>query len=70
MANAKKCDRCGKFYSSKDKKFKQEKLADVLGCITLTDLSGYILKDYDLCDVCAAEFWNWLNIVKEDQSEC
>ena len=62
MAAARKCDRCGKFYTPEDKKF------DVNGHIvtqirTIT-ASGYDMDYFDLCDECVKAYYRFMN--KED----
>ena len=59
MANAKKCDRCGKFYRLEDKNFKTTSSRVVMAA-RLLDRSGYSLNDYDLCDDCAAALYDFL----------
>lgn len=56
MANAKKCDRCGKFYL-----FNKEFLVDhhgdcYIGGITTMTTGGFHHQNYDLCDDCLKDF--------------
>ena len=68
MANAKKCDRCGKFYDG-NTRFP----ADQYGLLSLTNgdiyiesvmtmtTGGYHYKNYDLCDDCIEDFKKFIN---------
>lgn len=68
MANAKKCDRCGEFYTDRpiallkcdDGRFKFD-------FITLTYSPIVAHAHIDLCQRCLDDFCNWLNS-KEDHS--
>ena len=66
MAEAIKCDRCGKFYTSDEKIFKIPsntvgKFPGNIGYIQLFTTYDNILQTYDLCDECAKDLWSWLN---------
>ena len=56
MANAKKCDRCGKFYVE-NASFPVDQHGDhyIGGVMTMTT-SGFHHKNYDLCDDCLKDF--------------
>lgn len=56
MANAKKCDRCGKFYVE-NTRFPVDQHGDyyIGGVMTMTT-SGFHYKNYDLCDDCLKDF--------------
>lgn len=61
MADAKKCDRCGKYYddeSSKDKNFKVNGIT--VHKMALIDACDYPIHNYDLCDQCARDLFHWL----------
>lgn len=53
MADAKKCDRCGKFYITNEQEFK--------GCSLKGRRSNSPSIFFDLCDECAGRLWNFLN---------
>lgn len=58
MANAKKCDRCGNYYSMNEKK---TTIAGHRLCkMRLYNIYGVDFRELDLCDDCAAELWRWL----------
>lgn len=57
--NAKKCDRCGSFYTENKNKYKEKLNGDcVYGIIVVTKTNRY--KIYDLCDSCICEFMKWI----------
>lgn len=58
MANAKRCDTCGKFYMHEDKEFTVNgyKVAEVI----LAANSGGYIERYDVCDECAEKIYNLL----------
>ena len=61
MADAKKCDRCGRYYddeSSKDKNFKVN--GETVYQIALINASDGRICEYDLCDQCARDLFHWL----------
>lgn len=58
MANAKKCDRCGKYYQLEEKK--QTITGNTLCTIKLINRYGCDFRELDLCDDCAAGLWRWL----------
>ena len=57
MANAKKCDRCGKYYDE-NTRFKSNncRYAQRVSSVTEITVGGYHYKNYDLCDDCIADF--------------
>ena len=61
MANAKKCDRCGKYYD------KNKGVKSINGCfvrgIRLETSGPY--TDLDLCDSCISELYTFLGLDKE-----
>lgn len=61
MANAKKCDRCGKFYVF-NTKFPADQHGDIYieSVMTMTT-GGYHYKNYDLCDDCIEDFKKFIN---------
>ena len=56
MANAKKCDRCGRFYVF-NTEFPADQHGDcyIGGIMTMTT-GGYHFRNYDLCDDCLKDF--------------
>lgn len=61
MADAKKCDRCGKYYndgSSKDKNFKVN--GETVYQLALINSSDGRICEYDLCDPCVRDLFHWL----------
>ena len=64
MANAKKCDRCGKYYD-KNQKFKiKNTTTDFADGIKFTGVKGYDSSQFDLCDDCIEKLYNFLGGVK------
>ena len=59
MANAKKCDRCGKYYTDKDKKFTINGYS--IYSIGLRTKQGYMELVYDLCDDCTKDLFHFLS---------
>ena len=57
MANAKKCDRCGKYYDE-NAIFKSSNCfnCQCVSSVTEMTVGGYHYKNYDLCDDCIADF--------------
>lgn len=53
MANAKKCDRCGKYY--------EIKLIQRYRGIGLTDKSGYLYQENDICANCIIDFKRFMS---------
>lgn len=61
MADAKKCDRCGKYYITNEQEFK--------GCSLKGRRSNSPSIFFDLCDECAGRLWNFLNYpIKTDKA--
>ena len=62
MADAKKCDRCGKFYFLKDEIWGNRPIHEGRDIYYLTACSagGTIIDVYDLCADCAVEFENFI----------
>lgn len=58
MANAKKCDRCGKFYVKNRQEF--------AGCMLKhCNLMASSNIHFDLCDECIGKLWTFLNFPVE-----
>ncbi len=53
MADAKKCDRCGKFYVENEQEF--------VGCTLRHQVHCMESKYFDLCDECVGKLWTFLN---------
>lgn len=69
MADAKRCDRCGKFYSEKDKEFKINKNGvHIPSWIKMIDTDDRLICSYDLCEQCMKDLYHWL--CNEQESEC
>lgn len=68
MADAKKCDRCGKFYTNNDRQFRVNGGYPVR--IDMVDRNGWTLGNgFDLCEDCMKELWHWLRNEQESESE-
>lgn len=65
MANAKKCDRCGKFY---EKNFEKHKNGFALVGVCFVDTRDQSVDDKDLCDECIVKFKRFMagSELKED----
>lgn len=50
MANAKKCDRCGKYYTNSEKRYVVDGF--YVGCVKILSINGTCIDEYDLCDDC------------------
>jgi hypothetical protein len=53
MANAKKCDRCGKFY---EKNLETSYKREVVVGVSFINTRDNAIEDRDLCDECIAKF--------------
>lgn len=70
MADAKKCDRCGKYYddeSSKDKHFKVND--ETVYQVALINASDHHICEYDLCDECCMDMFWWCNEEEVEHEE-
>ena len=54
--NAKKCDRCGKYYDKNEKHKGRNKGEKRIAEIATVDDVGWPDRRFDLCDDCIAEF--------------
>lgn len=68
MANAKKCDRCGKYY---DRNLECYAPGTVASGVSFTRVDGYIGLKFDLCDSCIIDFKKFMrgdaiDEIKED----
>lgn len=59
MADAKKCDRCGKYYTDSEKQYTFDGFR--VGCIKLMSVDGFCIGYYDLCDNCVKKLMRYLN---------
>jgi hypothetical protein len=50
MANAFKCDRCGRYHTNEPHRFKE---------VAYESWSGSIYRTYDFCDDCAEDFYEF-----------
>lgn len=61
MSNAKKCDRCGKFYDPNESTFKKD-----VSQFKLAKLKNCFERELDLCQNCQYELKNWMNKTQFD----
>lgn len=61
MANAKKCDRCGKYYEINTAR---------IACGATVNRYGYIIDKYDLCCECAYDLAEFFKGAKLSEPEC
>lgn len=59
MANAKRGDRCGKFYMNDDSRFKSRGI--YVDYISLISKNGSVIDKYDLCNDCLEHLVKWLH---------
>ena len=64
MANAKKCDRCGSYYDKNQKFRLKNPLGDLADGIAFTGAKGNVSNQFDLCDDCIEQVYNFLGGVK------
>lgn len=64
MANAKKCDRCGKFYTGEEKNFMLDGIY-ISGVSFDSACSDYSFRHHDLCDECLQKLIEFLEEAKE-----
>ena len=64
IVNAKKCDRCGRYYEC-NKRFPETgyKSQKIIGIAAIRK-NGSWYKQYDFCDDCLADFFEFMNGVK------
>ena len=58
MANAKRCDVCGRFYVNEDKNFSVNGYKAAV--IAILSVNENNLKKYDVCDECAKDVFDLL----------
>lgn len=62
MSLARKCDRCGSFYSPESSRSKREEGFNAINLINRTfNNVAYSNGTYDLCPNCLNSFLEWLN---------
>ena len=66
MADAKKCDRCGKYYTDGEKRYTVDSFH--VGCIKLMSVSGACIDYYDLCDDCVKKLMVFLDNIEVFES--
>ena len=66
MANAKKCDRCGKYYTNSEKRYTVDGL--YVGGITTLSIKGNSITKYDLCDDCIKKLLTFLDNIEVIES--
>lgn len=66
MADAKKCDRCGKYYAESEQKYTVDSFR--VGCIKLVSVSGVCIDKYDLCDDCIKKLMIFLDNIEVIES--
>ena len=61
MADAKRCDRCGRYYDDENSKGKNFKVnGRTVHQMALIDACDNRICEYDLCDQCASDLFHWL----------
>ena len=66
MADAKKCDRCGKYYMDGEKRYTVDSFP--VGCIKLMSVSEDCIDYYDLCDDCVKKLMVFLDNIEVFES--
>lgn len=61
MSNAKKCDRCGKFYDPNEVTFKED-----VSEFHLVRLKNCFERELDLCQNCQYELTNWMKKIQKE----
>jgi hypothetical protein len=59
MADAKKCDRCGKYYDEQEKKYTVD--GNILASIKFISKQNCMIGRCDLCDECAKKLVQFMN---------
>lgn len=67
MAEAKQCDRCGKYYTSYGGKKNEGELMKVSQIATGNE--GFLNKSKDLCAECMISFIGWFNAGKAERED-
>lgn len=65
--NAKKCDRCGKFYDEYNNEIETESPNYLQLCQENMNKQRYVEEEYDLCLECMAKLQKWLKGEKTDE---
>lgn len=70
MADAKKCDRCGRYYDDKNSKDRYFRVNGIpIHQIALIDACDHHICEYDLCNECARDLFHWLCTQEEVEYE-
>lgn len=73
MSNAKKCDRCGKFYENHKRNFRINSTDfknAIPAWVKLVDIKDSYITSFDLCEQCMKDLWHWLcneEVCEEDE---
>lgn len=73
MADAKKCDRCGKYYEKNEEHKYTEEMQHksmIAARIQIRSVSGFMLTDYDMCDECLSRFKEFMDGDTKDEDDC
>lgn len=65
MADAKRCDRCGKYYVEEEKKYQVD--GNILASIKFICSKNCMFGRFDLCDDCAEKLDRFMNKEKEEE---
>lgn len=69
MAEAKKCDKCGKFYEDNKRYHGIINTGNFVNGLTLSVINGIDDKHFDLCDDCVGQVLTLLNVEDIDPVE-
>jgi len=64
--NAKKCDRCGRFYELEGLAMEENGPKYV----TMVIRNNIAMRTYDLCNCCLRELYDWMNYDVRKKNEC
>ena len=69
MADAKKCDRCGKLYTNNTEKRVVDGFFSpvVFSSISIITINNNIVRDIDLCDNCMDDLLTFIEIKDEEK---
>lgn len=67
MAQAMKCDRCGKFYTIENQINILHKRR--IGGLSIETSKGNVIQYYDLCDSCISKLLKFMNIKPDDEKQ-
>lgn len=72
MANAKKCDRCGRFYEKRSidcKTINSNFVKNLEGNLLMYEVNSSSGFYFDLCPICFRELMDFLNLEEVDEEE-